>query len=620
MGTSLLFDDTLELCGSATLADDAGFWFEAQAANLSFGEPQPVEVAIDSLLRDGAITATQSNGNREANFVVTVKATDQLALAQGVAALHSAINKRTTLVWTPPDGYAPPTVFDVETSSLHNPGDFDDLAFKRNEMAVRLRLVCLPFARSATKVVDDAGTPPSSGTVVYNCESATGWAALFLPPTYSPAEYVVDTTIYAEGSGSIRSRAQSVRNDAGTTSEPMGQSSAWDKVSGLAIDTGAGGYFGVAVRFEWTMTNLHFYMTTDVGGRTEITSAMPTKRDANGFVHYVWLVDGGQTITDLEFLWLQLGPTMNDATIHHAWYDDFEIMDAATTEHQIVKQHDVQGSARTIGSLRIAAPAESVALGKVLAITVPTVEIPAGFQPDGRRWVTQGTTTTDATALHGSYYSPGAAYSSAAGMPVFDVPVGMLTAGPYTMVAMVKASGTSVTAGVQAQLLVGGTLTGPTSTAEVTLPNVPTGWQFVVLGTCYLPPLPVQNAATSTKVRLLFKGAPLADVYMIPAWQVGGKSVADFSIVDCGSGTVGPGLASSSLWIDSPSTAQPQGGWWRGPTADRLNAQSAWPDAKKPGVHIFPPGSLTNFVVSTGAAGPTSTLEYYPAWYSSAAS
>ena len=116
-------------------------------------------------------------------------------------------------------------------------------------------------------------------------------------------------------------------------------------------------------------------------------------------------------------------------------------------------------------------------------------------------------------------------------------------------------------------------------------------------------------------MRLLFKGAKIADVYMIPAWHVNGRSVADYSIVDCGTGPVGAGAASSNLWIDSPSPEQPEGGWWRGPNSNRTDTQSAWADMKKRGTHTFAPGDLSAWLVSLGAAGPTLALEYEPAWF-----
>lgn len=578
------------------------------------GNPDSTVVTLESLLADGQIESLIRRLNRGMALEIAVMGADLFEVQQNEAALVLECDRRqNTFTVDLGDGYAEPMVFEttvIEPKRITGDGsDEQDMATLH---LWSLSIQAQPFWRSATKVIDDAGTPPSSGgTVLLNCESTTGWAAVS-NPTHTAAEYTVDGSVYVEGAGSLRSKSQYRYYYSDTNV----QYSVFDKVSGLSLSTGTGGYFSFAVRAEVGDVTFSKVELTTSGGVLDIRSSLiAIKREADGFVHYVCPIDGGLTITAIE-IWMSQTAVLDTRNYRYFWYDDFELLPAATTDHQIVKVHEVQGSARTTGSLHIAAATDVVALGHVLAITVPTDEIPAGFQPDGRRWITQGTTTTDTSALGGSYLTPDpSAYSAATGAtdrPIFDVPVGMLTAGPYTVVALVKAESSSLTFGVQAQLRVASSNVGPTSAAETSPTGLTTGWQFVVVGTVYLPPLPVQNADTTTKVRLLFKGAKMAEVYMIPAWQVGGRPVADFSIVDCGTGTPAAGSSSSNLWIDSPSTDQPQGGWWRGPTSDRANAQSAWPDAKKPGLHVFPPGSLTHFLTSTGAAGPTSTLEYYP--------
>lgn len=625
MTASLLFDGTLELIDPDGSVSGGSYWFETLAEGASFGDPQPVEVGIASLLRDGALVEKTGDGNRESFWMIRVKAADQGALDDGVAALHCATGKRTTLVFTPPDGYGPARVWDVETSNLLEPNGFDDLAYmKRNQMVFRLRLVCQPFRRGTTEIIDDAGTPPSTGgTLLYNCESTTGWAGWT-----GAGSAVVDTVIFTEGAGSIRTQTTNISTGSYlATFYWLSYSS--DQVTGLSLSTGTGGYLSLAVRIEYAdvvasipeQPGLEDLYVQIGGAWVAVTDFVATTRDVAGFVHYVWPVAAGLTITGLRMGVRQVkvdnSGSLSDGFAHnpYAWYDDVELLPAATTDHQIVKQLTVEGSARTTGSLRVSAPSESVALGQVLAITAPIGELPAGFQPDGRRWVTQGTTTTDAAALHGSYFTPDTAtYSTAAGKPIFDVPVNMLTAGPYSMVALVKAETSSLEFGVQAQLRLSTSAVGPTSVAETSLTGLATGWQLVTVGTIYLPPLPMEGADDATsKVRLLFKGAKMADVFFIPAWQVGGQPVADFSIVDCGTGTVGPGLASSSLWFDSPSPANDgRGLLLRGPTVDRRNAQRVTKsEAKKPGTHTFRPGGLTAFLVSLGAAGPTLTLRYF---------
>lgn len=625
---SLVFDDDIELCGGS---EGEGFWFEALAEGTSWGDPQPVEAAVASLLADGNLVERLSNGNRQVTLRLTIKATDPVGVAQGRARLDRATGKRTTLVWR--DGDWPATVFEVETSATGSPGGFNDLEYLRNEQTVGLTLECLPFTRSEAKVVDLAGTPPaSSGTVLYSAESTTGWSTFYNlnnPPYTAAAVYEVDAVTFAEGAGSLKSRAHYWDDD---YFQSLNLARNRDQVTGLSLSTGTGGYLAVSIRTTNEVpdtsgafaTGLKRLWMTVAGVETEVTSFASIGRTANGFVRYAWAVDAALTVTGLRFEVDQYGYQSASTGRPHVWYDDFELLPAATTDHQIVKNLTVQGSARTTASLRVTSASEAIALGYVLVATVPTDEVPAGFQPDGRRWVTQGVATTDTSSIHGVYYTPDtASYSSSASAParpIFDMPVSMLTPGPYTVVALVKAEASTLTFGVQAQTRVGGTNTGPTSTAEVSLSGLATGWQFVTVGTLYLPPVPMESPPDDARVRLLFKGAKFADVFVIPARQSGGRQVADFSVVDCGTGTVSAAGASSSLWLDSPSIDQPQGGLWRGPTQVRTQARSAWPDARVPGVHVFRPGALTAFLVSTGSQAPGLTLEYHPRWLGHAAS
>ena len=629
MKHSLLFDDDLELIGGGS-SDGAYSFMVWRAGIQSFGEPQPVEVAINSLLRDGALTSTESVGNREVSLLVEVQSTDGGGLARGIAALHQATQKRTTLAWTPPDGYAPTTVFDVETSSLHVPSEFDDLAWVENRQTFRLRLVCLPYARSLVKFTDAASSPPSggSGTVFNNCESTTGWATWGYQ-NQTPS-ITVDTSVFTQGAGSVKSRltewypgsVSGTGNGTGGYYSPC-QGNGRDQVTGLSLDTGTGGYVSVAVRYDPAndlSKMLNIWQQVSGGAWTAVPAWASVKIDPNGFVHYRWAVAASQTITGLRFESEQKRSRQDDGVpAPFTWYDDFRIMPTASTDQSIVKQLKVEGSAPTTGSLHIASGDQSVGLGATLLVTVPSEAVPAGFNPDGRIWVTNGDLTTDPTALQGSHYAPHASnYLDYGSFPVFDVPVNMLAPGAYTMVALIKPTGYPDVAGVRAQLNVNGTLTGPTSTAEVKVPNTSLPWQFTTLGTVYLPPVPVEGADPGTTVRLTFKGVPMANVYMIPSWIVNGRPVADFSVVDCGTGTASIAGPSSNLWIDSPSARQPQGGWWRGPTADRMNTRSAWIDVKKPGVHTFNPGELSAFLV-TGAFAPTLALEYHPNWFGAAA-
>src|SRR3546814_6671757 len=202
---SLVLDGDLELRGGED--EDGAFWVETLAHGASFGDPAPVEVAIASLLGDGSLVERTSDGNRAVTFQIKIKATDPAGVAQGRARLYRLLGKRTTLVWR--DGDYPATVFDVETSSAVRPSGFDDLEYLRNEETVALRFECLPYARSLEPIVDAADTPPSDGgTLLYNCESTTGWSQWY---TLSGGggdglgtEIVVDSSVSTDVIGWVR--------------------------------------------------------------------------------------------------------------------------------------------------------------------------------------------------------------------------------------------------------------------------------------------------------------------------------------------------------------------------------------------------------------------------------
>lgn len=624
-GYSLLFDGDIELYDGE---DESGtFWFTSVAEGTSFGDPSPVEVAVASLLRDGSLVERTGNGNREVTLRVTINSTDPVGLAEGRARLDRATGKRTTLVWQ--DGDYPATVFLVETSAIVPPGGFDDLEYLRNQSTVGLRLTCLPFTRSEVSHMDDADTPPSEpGVVLASLDTTTGWSSwdtTVNPPNTAAPDFAADAVVKAEGTASVKSRATYFDDDYFN-----GLAYAWnkDKVTGLSLDTDTGGYLAISIRMDHQYFNpsfqsglLKLWMT--VGGvETEIVSFTAIGRDDQDFVRYAWPVDAGLTVTGLRFQVDQY-PPVNAGVRPSVRYDAIELLPSATTDKQIVKNLEVLGSARTVGSLLVSSPNDAIGLGEVLVVTAPTAELPAGFLPDGRRWAIQGTTVVDTDAPSGAYYSATAtSYSSAAGTPIFEVPASNFTPSPYVAVLCGEPQSATPFAGVQAQLSVDGTVTGTLSTAEEQFASAETGtYQFFPVGTLYLPPTPVLTPDSTIKVRFLFAATDfrLDNLYLIPAWQVGGRPVADFSIVDCGTGTVEVGGASAHLWLDSPDAQQPQGGYWRGPSSSKTLAQSAWPDATKPGLHVFEPGELTAFVVSTNAQGPRVKLTYFPSWHGSAA-
>lgn len=595
----LLFDGTVDLTDQGV--SPAGYRFHAHAEGFSIGDPVPVVSELASFLRDGGVVRKDRDTNRTMVLLVEVEGDDAVSFQRGVSALHWATGKATTLVWTSAELLGPRSaVFDVLTSSLGNP-TFVDLDFKRHKQTFRLELTCLPFARSDLLVIDDADTPAVAGVVVESCDSLTGW-------TTSPGAVLsLDTTTKVQGTGAVKVDAavdvtlSPYRRDATNVSTR----------TGLSIATGTGGYLSVAVRLGFAATvgtGSVIRIEQQVAGAWKEVASFSSQTLAFNYVRWSWIVAPSLTVTGLRIVTFQSTTSKLTAVQPTVHFDDIELSAIATTDQQVVKGFDVQGSARAPGAMHIFAPSNSVALGQVLAATVADSEIKPGFAPNIRQFVTAGTTTVDAAALLGSYYPITDAY----GPLEIKVPTSILRAGPYRVV-VAGHSMTSIT--VETQLMIGGVTTGAASEESVTLAVTPNTYTLTPVGTMYLPTIPVADNADAV-VRFRVKASTagrLAEIFVVP-------EAADFSIVDCGTGSVSGALASSHLWIDSPSPEEPEGSWWRGPLEGRGNARSAWSSLVKPGRHVFTPGGMKVFVCSLNAQGPKVHLEYFPCGFLSGVS
>lgn len=585
-------------------------WPFAVEFGSDFGNPENVVDVVASMMADGEVLEVNRRTNRTLTIPILCDEADLQALAEAEALLIAEADKpRNTLSVDPGDGIGATTMFDTFRAQprwIRN-DDEEQNGVRR----IVLEIPALPHSHSVDPFTDDADTPASTGTIEDACEDATGWSS----PAGAAAP-VVDSVLFAEGTGSVKCEAyQLSRIPAGS-----GSATAYfeacnrDTVSGLSIATGAGGYLSLLVRMDWpsgaggdNRSEVTAIRQTTTGSPAPVAFAAVETVDQN-FVRYVWPVAAGLTVTALEVSVTQRRsdqPSTPDTPFVR--YDSITLAAAATTDQQIVKTFDVPGSARGPGSLYIASPSDSVALGKVLAITANEAAVPAGFRPDGRRWVVSGTATGTGAPIYGSYFAAGS-------NPIFDVPVSMLAHGPHTIVGLVKSGADPLNVTVTAQLRLGGTNVGAIETVSQSVENLSNVWRFVVLGTIYLPPMPMLNPDSDAFVRVEFSdGMNLDEFYMIP-------EVADFSLVDCGASTVSAAGSSSHLWIDSPDAEQPRGGWWRGPSPDRSNARSAWADVAKHGRHIYSPGRCVAWVTTTNAQGPRVTLSGNAWWFGNAAS
>ena len=121
----------------------SGFTLNVEADDFTFGNPQPVEVGIRSLLQDGSIVSTQGYDNAESFWRVTIEGDDSAELEAGRAALVAEVGRPNLLTWVHPDGLSPARVYEVHTSSLqHVFNDWDETQLLR--MVFGLRLAPMP--------------------------------------------------------------------------------------------------------------------------------------------------------------------------------------------------------------------------------------------------------------------------------------------------------------------------------------------------------------------------------------------------------------------------------------------------------------------------------------------
>lgn len=647
MTHSLVFDDAIELIDDEGVVSEGPFWFST-LADVSWGEPQPVEVALNSLLRDGGLVETDSDGNREVSLLVEVQSSDPIGLGQGVALLHRATGKRTTLKWLPP-GMDVRTVFRVETSSLGNPSSFDDLAFLKHKQVFRLRLVCLPYTFSDSLTTEVAEGIPSVGTIVNAGTSLTGWSTPTatvpgpsfgsqVPASPQPANmlavdgtsvaakaYQVDATRYVGALGA--SDALQVRN-----SQTLTQA--------ISIPTGA--YLSFEVKLDVpigrTLTSFfnETYQETGVLDSFEVAAGSNSRtykkfREqyadrylfsqgiiealADGWTRYTFRIDAAMAITALTWTGRQFVPYTQDyatAARPRIMVRNVAVAETATLGKQALKVSEIGGSARTIGSLHIAAPSDSVALGQVLAYSVPQSKVANGFRPDLRQWVDPGATT--ATVGGRSVLSGVSTNYGSSGSPTFTAPASMFQPGPYMVAGDLYGPAGLNTLTIEATLLIGGVVASTREyplTYRVDAANA-SRWRLCSLGTIYLPPTAVSNPGASATVRIRLKstaGVSVDELFVLP-------TAGDLTIIDCGEGAVGPN-ASSHLWIIAPAPENDgRGAYLRGATPTRANAISAHTvrDLTVRGQHVLSPEPMLT-VVRAGVQGPTMTAEYPKAWF-----
>ena len=548
---------------------EADYTISALADDATWGNPAPVEVAVRTLLQNSTSLVTERYDNREAFIRVVVEAPDGVALAEGEAAMFAELGKRNRLTWTPPDDFAPPTVFYVVTSSMDHA--FDDLDDMRNRRTYGIRLVCEAFARSVDEVTVEAVFQPEEGgspvtpidTLGDACSATTGWAS---------AHGVVTTA-----SGSVYSVKTGIP----------------DLKRVGTIDMTSTPYLVIDVKTPATSAVLQLI----VNGTYTITPESSAPSPTAGYQRY-WFRSPVTSITHF-LLYIDLQPSTG--RLYIAEVRKQNNVPAIGTLRQKSFTAAVAGSAPSDGTLEVYHATDG--LGQVLLYTWPATG--QGFTPALRELLSaSGITTTDADLVSGG------SNDLASAAVAYDIPGTQVPPGSYEVGAWLQSdSATARPVTVTAETVLGSTVVGTTTFTKAVDFAATATWYYVPLGRVELP---VNHLPDDTEaiVRLTLSSSDASGIDVDEAYLFNVDSGA-LTIVDCEDST--------RLWVNSATLDWPMPTIMRGDNEDGSDSYSTGDTVTAPGVHEITPPSINVFAVTPGALDAGVRLRTTPAWHTHAA-
>lgn len=570
-----LYLDNLLLTGKTTDAAGNVFTIKAQAADATWGNPVPIDVAVERWMTDGAIASTQGYENREPSFKVIISADTSVALAAGEAALIEAAIAATALAWVSPEGtiVAPTTVFELWTVHLDHEFDLD----QENRLSRGYTVNCTakPWARSENLTLAAANPTAGAPTTVLidACASTTGWTGVPSAPTTSGGA-VKETAVIVGGVGSVLvpglTRAGSVTGFGAT---PF-----------LQLNMAATG----GTVLEWIV---------------KVDGLTCTKVAQIGPVSY-WTLPGGKTSFTSLNIQVAVKATRNSGNVVLSVADvsQTDTIGGIGSHKQLIRNLAVGGSVPTAGSIAIAAPS-ATPLGTCLVYTCP--DDGSGYTPPLRQFRTSGNTVTaDATCVSGNHEAFVTAGASA-GTITFTIPPPLLPEASYVVVGRLIPSATqtvSITLQTAFQ-----SVTGKLS-AVTTIPF------WGVIGVLSLPPLSLPPESQ------------IATVVTVSATSTTGNVLLDeLYLLDVTHGAFSLVLAAATnhtmLWIDAPDVnpAKNRPAIYIGTQADRSDAISLQLlQLLSMGAHELDPGGTIMLTVTDAEDDATANVSFYHRWHTHA--
>lgn len=575
MSNHSLFLGGLDLIGDGF----DSFKIETIAEGMSFGGADPQDVVTQTLLQDGSSVATDRWDNREIAFGVLISGPDLIAVAAGEAALYAELGRRNTLTWTPPDGWGPPTVFDVLTSWAEF--DFDDWGEMEPGTIGRrfaIRLTCLPWGRdvepTVVAAVANGEPPPPPVTVVLDdCSSTASWSNINASLSVVGGTAIQATwTAGKQAAGMQRSFASI---DASATPYLVVD---WQPASGPAVPIIVG----------------------DVNGSFAQVASGPSPLGPT--MTRTWF-EAPATIVGVVVQWVLASRLAGSARVYSI--ERTNVGPFVGTGRQQFRSLVVGGSARTQGSLQVAH--ETSALGDTLIYT--NAEDGSGYQASCSRYeIVAG--TPDSSTVSGRV-SP----IDGAGK-TYDVPARAVPYGSYAIMAKVKMRTGSATPliTVTGTTRNGGLDSSVRSTADFF--SLTTAWSVISIGRLTLPPTAVPSGSSAV-VRL--KATASAAVDIDELW-IFNMDIGALTWVKAGSGAPATFGASNRIWLDTATLDRPKPSIWLGTLADGSDRRHALGigECEAPGTHIFTPGPVNLLTVTTGAENAAASLEYFKSYANNA--
>lgn len=569
--------------GSLQLGDvgggDASYTISALADDATWGNPAPIEVAVRTLLQNSSSVVTERYDNREAFIRVRIEAPDGVALAEGEEALFAELGRRNLLTYTPSDGFGPPTVFYVITSSMDHA--LNDLEQLRNWSSYSIRLVCEAFARSVDEVVVEAEFQPVDGEDV----------------PLTPIDTLVDDcTVLGVPSLGWQSPGGTASVSGGSIVTGVQHAPKLTRTDNVApIDMTSTPYLVMDIKVAAGSPLPRLYVGS--------SSSYPIASGISPYTGYTryWYAPG---VTSIARFTVQGDPDLLvSSRLEVAEVRKQNTPPTTGTLRQKLFTAEVAGSAPSAGTLEVYHGTDG--LGQVLLYTWPQTG-GQGFTPALRELQSaSGSDTSDPDLVSG------ASNDLAADDVVYDIPGSQVTTGTYEVGAWLQSdSATTRPVTVTAETVIGSTVVGSTELTKSVDFDATGTWYYVPLGRVELPVnhLPVDTEAI---VRVTISSSEASGIDVDEAYLFNLDSGA-LTVVDCGDST--------RVWVNSATLDWPMPSIMVGDDADGSDSYSTGDTVTAWGVHEIKPKSINVFAVTPGALDAGVRLRFTPAWHTHAAS